>query len=823
MIVRAVDAGSPGARAGLLPGDQVTAAGGRPVRHRLDWLAVEANLRPGVPLPLDIRRGASLGQVTLALHRTPARFFATTAGVTLLVARTVQLLTLSLAFVLLLRRSADREARLAALAMAALGVYSIVLPYQIAAVWRSLPIPLGLVLWVPFSVSWCAAAALFTFFAAFPVRLIRSPLAWLAVWTPMAAVVGAQLRFWAPTVYDPRGLAPVPDWSQAAAIVMAGYAAAAAAALLIGYWRTSDLSDRRRIRVMAAGSIVGLLSVATVVSLYWRSGGTALESSVFSSPIYAIGTLLGLALPASFAYAILRQRLFDVGHLVRQGLQYTLARRVLLSIVPLSAAALAADLALHRAAPLADVFRTRAWVYLGLAAMALHAHVRRRQWLDALDRRFFRERHDARRLLRTLADELRDVATVDDAAPLVIARISEALHPEYAALLVKPAGGGSFQPRAAAPAGTAVESLPAEHAVVDVLRALRKPFNRSAEASIARRLGERDAAWLARNRADLIVPVLVARGSAAEALMVLGPKRSEEPYGDEDEDLLATIAVGLSLLMRTANTASGPAPVLTGRYRLERRVGQGGMGVVYAAHDEALDRPVAIKLLRQDFVDPARAQRFTREARAMAALAHPNVATIHDIAVSETGQAFLVMELLEGVTLRDALLRAPRLSPGRARCILRDVCAAVDAAHQRQLLHRDLKPENIFLCRSAGGETAKVLDFGLARAIEAGASGTLTEPGTIGGTPAYIAPEYFRGAEPSTDWDLWSLAVIAFEMLSGVLPCAAPSGPVRLEAVPPSLRAVFASALSRNPIDRPATAQELFDGIDRALSHERHL
>jgi len=205
------------------------------------------------------------------------------------------------------------------------------------------------------------------------------------------------------------------------------------------------------------------------------------------------------------------------------------------------------------------------------------------------------------------------------------------------------------------------------------------------------------------------------------------------------------------------------------------------MGTVYEARDSALERRVAVKLIRDDWVDSVDAvQRFRREARAAAGFAHPNVVTIYDYGVDGDSRAFLVMELLAGGTLRDELGRHQRLSPSRTVQIFRGVCAAVEAAHQRDLIHRDLKPENIFIARAGDGtsEVVKVLDFGLAKFLPSQGDSaptrgtTATQTGILVGTPAYMSPEQLLGENLDVQWDLWALTVIAYEMLTGTLPFA---------------------------------------------------
>ncbi len=334
---------------------------------------------------------------------------------------------------------------------------------------------------------------------------------------------------------------------------------------------------------------------------------------------------------------------------------------------------------------------------------------------------------------------------------------------------------------------------------------------------------------------ELVVPIATA-GAGFEALLVLGPKRSEEPYTEDDGELLMAIAEAVA--MRFAQAAPPPTPegfeecptcggcyesgtarcrtdetalvpsaaprVLGGRYHLERRLGRGGMGTVYVAFDKSLDRRVAAKIVRAELVGlPGAVERFQREARVAAGFSHANVVTVHDFGVAGA-HAFLVMELLDGRTLRETLRAEQRLDPQRALAVVRDVTAAVEAAHRRRLVHRDLKPENICLVTQGSRETAKVLDFGIAKFL-AGADGdpltTLASGGGLVGTPLYMAPEQIRGERPEPSWDVWALAVIAFEMLTGSHPFAA----IGLHAEVPA----SAGCSSRRPHDRSSAVKAI--------------
>src|SRR6187431_479863 len=207
-----------------------------------------------------------------------------------------------------------------------------------------------------------------------------------------------------------------------------------------------------------------------------------------------------------------------------------------------------------------------------------------------------------------------------------------------------------------------------------------------------------------------------------------------------------------------------------GRYEIVSPLGAGGMGEVYRARDSRLDRDVAIKILPESVArDPERLARFEREAKAVAALSHPNILALHD-AGTEDGTTFAVMELLDGETLRDRLASGP-LPVRRAIDTAVQVARGLAAAHAKGLVHRDLKPENVFLV--ADGQV-KILDFGLAKAADPGDSSAtathapaMTDPGTVIGTVGYMAPEQVRGHAVDARTDLFALGSVFYEMLTG--------------------------------------------------------
>ena len=209
-------------------------------------------------------------------------------------------------------------------------------------------------------------------------------------------------------------------------------------------------------------------------------------------------------------------------------------------------------------------------------------------------------------------------------------------------------------------------------------------------------------------------------------------------------------------------------PPNVGHYRIIRKLGQGGMGVVYAAHDERLDRPVAIKMVRDAAPDDEGREQMWREARAAAGVNHPNICQIYEIGEHE-GNVFIAMELLEGESLADRIARAPLLVAEAIQIGL-GVLSAVAVLHARNMVHRDLKPSNIFL--TAHG--VKLLDFGLAHAAAVatvqGETLSITGSSTVTGTPEYMSPEQLEGKPTDARTDIFSIGIILFEMLTGKRP-----------------------------------------------------
>jgi eukaryotic-like serine/threonine-protein kinase len=263
--------------------------------------------------------------------------------------------------------------------------------------------------------------------------------------------------------------------------------------------------------------------------------------------------------------------------------------------------------------------------------------------------------------------------------------------------------------------------------------------------------------------------------------------------------------------------------IIAGRFEVEREIGSGGMGAVYLARHLGLERPVAIKVLKSEFVsDPDVTDRFMREARTMAKLRHPNAAMIFDAGVLPDGRHFIVMEFVEGSTLSEALACEGRFTPERSVRVAGEICDVLGEAHKLGIIHRDLKPSNIMLTEKG----VCVLDFGVAKVLasmtsEVTATHATTGSGVIVGTPRYMSPEQCMGQRVGAQSDLYSLGVLVYEMLTGRPPftdplpsavlvkqatAAPPPLPRLREDVPRKLTLAVHTLLAKRPQDRPRDA-----------------
>jgi len=319
----------------------------------------------------------------------------------------------------------------------------------------------------------------------------------------------------------------------------------------------------------------------------------------------------------------------------------------------------------------------------------------------------------------------------------------------------------------------------------------------------------------------------------------------------EDESFCGSCGLALSAPPVTPSLATnscdsledtiGPSDPLVGqildsKYELTKRLGQGGMGAVYRARRKHIGDEVAIKVLLDKFVAGQEAtERFRREARAAAMLRHPNVVIIHDFndGAGVSTPAYIVMELVEGRSLRDLLKQEGRISAERSVSIMRGVCSGVGAAHRKGIIHRDLKPDNIIIAqpeRIGDPETVKVIDFGIAKLKEIDSGVSLTQTGMLIGTPFYMSPEQCLGEPLDARSDVYSIGAILYEMLGGSPPFTGntptaviakhltdTAAPLDRLGVTESIANVAERALAKDPGERYQSVDDLFSELCDAL------
>ena len=300
-----------------------------------------------------------------------------------------------------------------------------------------------------------------------------------------------------------------------------------------------------------------------------------------------------------------------------------------------------------------------------------------------------------------------------------------------------------------------------------------------------------------------------------------------------EEDFRVCPADGASLIDETASVNPMLGRVLDNRFRIVEEIGKGGMGVVYKAVQIQMDRICALKLLAPLTIDSESAvARFRREARMSSRIDSPNAVTIYDFGEAETGLLYLAMEYIEGESLADVLMRERYLPLERVVDITNQTARALAAAHALGIVHRDLKPANVMLSRkNVKQEVVKVLDFGIAKTWTDNKDESLTQTGTLVGTPSYMSPEQVAGDVVDARTDVYSLSVMVYEMLTGELPFDGNNArtqmvnrlnhePKPLRRTSPSLtdavEFVVLSGLAREPAQRTANAQEFAAALSAA-------
>jgi hypothetical protein len=630
------------------------------------------------------------------------------------------------------------------------------------------------------------------------------------------------------------------------------------------YRANVDADERRRVQVIVFTGVPAVFAYALktgIPLLFGLMGRPILLPWPIEAFLQAIVLLPAFGIP----YAVAVRHMFSPRTVLRRSLQYAFARNTLTALVVIPVLALVVSLVQQRDQSLAMIVTGRPLFYLFFLAMLGLALKYRVAAQRGLDRRFFRDEYDAREILVSLAGRVPYEADPRDLVAMVVTQIDSALHPENIAVFASDSPTGSDPSGAFAPVSTLrVEATPlrADSGVITLLRWSDKPLEvfLDDDQSPVARVPPADRKWLADMNAALLVPIF-AGGSDPRpfvGLIALGGKRSEEPYTPEDRELLRGIAVqmgvalDLSRLRRQVGTP-GPASaeasafaeatadkpaagtptftptvlhgggsgssamavgaVIDGKYRVDAVIGQGGMGAVFRAWDLRLERAVAIKVVRADLLsDPDSRARFRRESQIVARLQHPAIVTVFDYGTLPDGAAYLVMEFVPGEDLRHLMKREGRLAAARMSALLLGIAGGVESAHKSGIFHRDLKPENILLPESGTGP--KVVDFGVAKLTEQSMTtdgGTLTVGGTIVGTPAYMAPEQLRGDAVDGRADVFSLGVMAYEMMMARLPYGGGS----------FIEIGMKQAAGEQQVDTGDIAPALADVIRRAIAYEK--
>jgi tRNA A-37 threonylcarbamoyl transferase component Bud32/uncharacterized protein YigA (DUF484 family)/MFS family permease len=808
VVVTEVGENTAAAQAGLQPGDQIVAANNQRILTVIDWMAQRMNFVAGQTAAVQVTRGDKTLNSPLTVRERIWDQETRSERASRIIFLAYKLVTLAIGLFVVFNRPRDFVSRLGGWVLVVMATVFEAFQFGLSASIRALP----WIVAVPVMLAYVSAAfrtpLLAAFFCLYPKRLLQNRWAWVAFWAGPVIATAYALYLFGRTIYDPTHLtALAPPWVLVAFGVQSlVYLVAVLVILPLSYWKLKTVTDRRRFRVLVFGAL------AAMVFYLPRVIGTSLIQvsphfwEIMETPYVNLAFTVGMLIfPLSFAYAILRQRLFGIRVIIRRGVQYALARRVLLAIPVAAIALLVVTVVAQGSQPLFSVLQTHAATYVAIAALAALASTQRQKWLSALDRRFFRDKYDAHQLFHEIVEEIRRAESVEEVAPRVVSRVAEALHTQGCGLLVRKPRDRFYHVIAAAPAGSLSTDLPATNKLIPLVRMLERsvPITLAGTGWIGQQLPQVDKEFLQKAQIELLVPVALKEGST-EALLVLSAKLSEEPYSAEDTALLENVASALALLLMRG-TAGQPGRsfeecpacgtcydtgttrckkegvelnlvamprILAGRYELEKRLGQGGMGKVYVASDTLLDRAVAVKMIRDEFFADRKAiEKFRQESQVTASFAHPNVVTVYDFGVEAGQRVYLVMELLEGITLRQELRARRRLSAARTLELFEGICAGVGAAHARGMIHRDLKPENIFLARKDAHEIVKITDFGIAKAIPQSpdqTSDTLT--GALVGTVKYMSPEQLRARSISPRWDLWALAVIAYETLCGCAP-----------------------------------------------------
>ncbi len=593
--------------------------------------------------------------------------------------------------------------------------------------------------------------------------------------------------------------------------------AATIGVLIRNFRLLGDWDSRKRIVWAAVSFGTAALSVFSLRAL--ELGFDVTGSACFAPAIKIadiIATVSVASVPVALAFTVVKHHILDIRLALRSGAQYLLAKNALRLILLAPVLIILFQTVRHPERSIEDLILHNTWGFyllvMSTAALSLRYRQEMTNWLD---RRFFRTALKEEEIWGELSQRISAASSADEIAKVVGQHLHTALAVDEVHVFFREPTDGSVR-------------IAFSYALKNALAIrdlLTKPtgvlVDRS--ATVVAIMQKTGSSWpsAADPESDLLLVVPLMRADAENlGALVLGPKKSEEPYSHRERQLIQAIAGQMVMaceVMRLQGSVDKESKqrvlvlgrfereriqllqecpkcgdcydasrkrcprdaseleltlpverVIDQRYRLDHRLGAGAMGVVFEATDLRLGKSVAVKVITSElFGNQAALARFRREAQVVASLRHPNIVGVHDFGRLPMGGAFLVMDLLRGISWRRHLREASVLQPQRAARWIEDLCAGAAAAHGADIVHRDLKPENVMIVNDGDGESAVILDFGLAKLQRArDGDARISAAGAVVGTRTYMSPEQRMGGLIDTRSDIFSIGVIALETLA---------------------------------------------------------
>jgi serine phosphatase RsbU (regulator of sigma subunit) len=562
--VASVVPGSPGDAAGVKLADRIVSVDGRAVQNAIELAGALSNTTFDHAVSIVVLRGGQEVHLQLTLNEMLIHAWTSKEYLGWWVEVAVSLIQLLVGLLVLFKRPRDLTAVAAGIFLCGLGTgnFLFVSP-NAAVVWRNLPVAIQWLIFpvVILSPGGFPIAPALLFSLSFPKPLLHHRWAWMVLAVLTAPLLGFATTFNYIVLFAPkRAVGAFPGWL--GAIIVINFLVAFLASLVIcavNYLRLREVNERRRIRLVVFGLLLFFVNLLASI-LFSLSQKTFWLSTIFISPL--VFGLSQVPFTICVAYAVLKQRLFQISFIVRQSLQYAAARGALLIPIPILAGILIFDLIAHKDQPFGVLFSARGWAYGLLGVAGVIAHKKQLQWMEALDRAFFRSAYDSRVILHDLAEKTRTVGDRRQLAMLLERHVSEALHPKTFASYFE-SGDGQLAAISGA-LSTAPKTLAASAPVFAELAHYGKPLEVPAGFARAEAL-----ALLAPLAPECLVPIL-GHDNNLIAMLVLGQRLSEEPYSGEDKQLLDLVAAHAGIALENI----GLAEKMAGRMEVDRRIAQ---------------------------------------------------------------------------------------------------------------------------------------------------------------------------------------------------------------------------------------------------------